>query len=545
MTISKADEEVGRLLESGRYRLDACIGVGGMGSVYQALDTRLGVERAIKLIHVGARDPNRDSRGVKAEIDGLHGRLITEALAAQELGALTRHVVRVFDVGRCEERDEPFLVMELLDGETLEARLEYSGPMPVGEALAVGRVLAETVGHAHQVDIVHRDLKPANVMFVQRGGRDDFPVILDFGLARLEWPGRPRTRSGDILGTIPYMAPELLMGQGASPQSDVFALGAVLYEMLAGVRAVPGASDSAVFETLLKTGVTPIGEVVAGLPEAVCKVVDRCLRRRPHQRPSTAMALASALDGVLRRLGPDEAAFIAPVSSPVETTSGEAPDAAGSLVDPLGSFMDAAPEVSAVDVPETRPSEESIEVVRSVEPSKVEPVDSAPMRPPSLVAPSPAMPAPLGISPPSGELGLIDPLPVEPTAPQPAAEALVFDYPPERRPKVVVGAAIVVAGLAAALGLFALRGSTPATASPPMAERPTFPLEGIGKPREEAVTEAEVAAVLRKPPAASQPAATAPPTTEAAAKPKPARSKPRKASSKKKRGGVIAHYAST
>ena len=215
----------------GPYLVEAPLGAGGMGEVYRAMDTRLGRAVAVKVIAADlAGDPS------------LIHRFEREARAA---GALNHpNLCSVFDVGLHD--GTPFVVMELLEGESLHHRLRQ-GPLPLRKALEGAAQIARGLAAAHAKGMVHRDLKPANV-FLTRDGRFK---ILDFGLAKLTRPDLTaaakddtvpltRTMPGVLMGTIGYMAPEQVRGEDADSRSDVFALGAVLYEMLTGTRAFPG-----------------------------------------------------------------------------------------------------------------------------------------------------------------------------------------------------------------------------------------------------------------------------------------------------------------
>jgi len=217
----------------GPYQILAPLGSGGMGEVYRARDTRLGRDVALKVIPAElARDPNRIKRF---------------ELEARAAGALTHpNVCAIHDVGTHE--GSPFVVMELLEGESLRQRIT-AGPIPARKAIDYAAQAAQGLAAAHDKGIVHRDLKPEN-LFVTKDGR---VKVLDFGLAKLTRPEvldsageKPDsvapTQTGAILGTVGYMAPEQVRGQVADHRSDLFALGAILYELLTGKRAFHGAS---------------------------------------------------------------------------------------------------------------------------------------------------------------------------------------------------------------------------------------------------------------------------------------------------------------
>ncbi len=273
-------------LDGGRYRLLRPLGAGGMGQVFLAEDTRLRTRRAIKLLSLPPEVPAEEKIQLRQ-------RLIQEAKAAQALGERTHHVVRVFDVGWSPERDEPFLVMELLEGCTLGRRLA-EGPLPPAEAIALALTIAETLGAAHAEGMVHRDLKPDNVMLVRRGDDAAFVKVLDFGLVKMS-EADVRTQSGRMMGTLQYMPPEQLRGRPVDARADVFALGAVLYECLAGVRANPGKTPGEIFHVLLDGGVRPLRALAPHLPEPLLDLVDRCLALDPDERPADGAAVAQAL----------------------------------------------------------------------------------------------------------------------------------------------------------------------------------------------------------------------------------------------------------
>ena len=275
----------------GPYEIVSPLGAGGMGEVYRARDTRLGRDVAVKVLpRELAADPERRLR-LERE--------------AQAISALSHpHVCALFDVGSADLPGGPveFLVMELLEGETLARRLER-GPLPLPQALTLGGQIAEALGAAHRRGIVHRDLKPGNVMLTRSGAK-----LLDFGLARLGESGAaaleaasaltdalPLTREGTVVGTWPYLAPEQLSGRPADARSDVFALGAVLYEMITGRRAFPGATMAEVSAAILKESPPDPREQVPGLPGALVSVVRQCLAKDPSARWQNADDVALAL----------------------------------------------------------------------------------------------------------------------------------------------------------------------------------------------------------------------------------------------------------
>ena len=270
----------------GPYEILSLAGAGGMGEVYRARDTRLDRRVAIKLLPADlAERPDRRAR-FEAE--------------ARAISALSHpHICTLFDVG--EDEDRTFLVMEYLEGETLDDRLTR-GPLPPGDVMQYAMEIADALDHAHRNRIVHRDLKPSNVMLTASGAK-----LLDFGLARrpalaepagasistLSFDQQKITAEGTIVGTFQYMAPEQLEGKDADARTDIFAFGAVLYEMATGRRAFAGASQASLIASILtghppaisSTGTDP------GLPPAFDHVVERCLAKNPNDRWQTARDL--------------------------------------------------------------------------------------------------------------------------------------------------------------------------------------------------------------------------------------------------------------
>jgi len=211
----------------GPYEIRSSIGAGGMGEVYQAVDTRLGRDVALKVLpETFARDTNRLQRFQQE---------------ARAVAALNHpNILAVFDIG--QQNGSPFLVSELLEGESLRAVLDR-GSLPQRKTIEYGVQIAQGMAGAHEKGIIHRDLKPENI-FVTKDGRIK---ILDFGLAKLAQASPEEangatlaslgTAAGVVLGTPGYMAPEQVRGQRADARTDIFAFGAVLYEMLSGLRA--------------------------------------------------------------------------------------------------------------------------------------------------------------------------------------------------------------------------------------------------------------------------------------------------------------------
>ena len=198
-------------------------------------------------------------------------------------------VATIFDFDKQDERD--FLVMEYVAGGTLETRLE-AGPMPIAEVLDIGIALAAALDNAHRNGFLHRDLKPANVALTA----DGHPKILDFGLARLlSQVGRNLTQTGMVMGSVPYMAPEQLLGEPDDARTDVYALGVMLFEMLTGRRPLEKERTEALMFAIINTAPPSARSFRADVPDALDALVADCLRKDAAQRPSSALAVEQTL----------------------------------------------------------------------------------------------------------------------------------------------------------------------------------------------------------------------------------------------------------
>ena len=275
--------------ELGPFRITGLIGAGGMGEVYRAWDTRLDRNVAIKVV------PQASS------IDGAaRERFEAEARAISRL--THPRISTLYDVGSASigSATVHYLVMELVDGETLAARLRR-GALPVDEALAIAIDIAEALAAAHAAGVVHRDVKPANIMLTRSGAK-----LLDFGLARLRpsplaaasarlTAGDPATQRTGLLGTLPYMAPELLRGAGTDARTDLFAFGAVLYEMLTGSAAFAAESEADLVAAILEDEPPPIATRQPLTPPTLAGLVATCLAKDPQDRWQTSHDLVRAL----------------------------------------------------------------------------------------------------------------------------------------------------------------------------------------------------------------------------------------------------------
>jgi eukaryotic-like serine/threonine-protein kinase len=287
---TRSDLKPGSVL--GPYRIDHLIGAGGMGQVYRATDTRLNRPVALKVLTatLGA-DPR-----FRARFDR----------EARAIAALNHpHICTLYDVGHHRTQEGApavdFLVMEYLEGSTLAARLER-GPLPVDEAVAVAIDIADALAAAHGQGIVHRDLKPGNIMLTKAGAK-----LLDFGLAApaappvgdLTSPTTARlTEQGTILGTLPYMAPEQVEGRDADDRTDIFAFGAVVYEMLTGKKAFSETSTASLIGAIMHAQPAPIALSQPLAPPALERIVATCLQKDPDSRWQSARDLWRELQWV-------------------------------------------------------------------------------------------------------------------------------------------------------------------------------------------------------------------------------------------------------
>jgi serine/threonine protein kinase len=271
----------------GPYEVRGAIGAGGMGEVYRAKDTRLGRDVALKVLPAEvASDPNRLARF---------------AQEARTVSALNHpNIITIYDVG--VDPAAPYVVFELLEGTTLRVVLADQR-ISTPRALEYAGQMAEGLGAAHEHGVVHRDLKPENV-FVTRDGR---VKILDFGLAKVVAPAAAArttavlpaapldTQPGAVLGTVGYMSPEQVHGRAVDHRSDLFSLGAILYEMLAGQRAFQGGSSVETMSAIITQDPPPLATMNPDVPPAVERIVRRCLEKRVEARFQSAHDLAFAL----------------------------------------------------------------------------------------------------------------------------------------------------------------------------------------------------------------------------------------------------------
>ena len=263
----------------GRYRLVRRIATGGMGEVWEADDTVLGRRVALKVLVAELAADKRATR-----------RFVREARATARL--THPNVARVYDFGR--DGGAPFLVMELLEGETLADRLA-AGPLPPAEAARIAASVADALDAAHHLGIVHRDVKPANVMLTPAGD----VKVMDFGIAAAA-DETHSTTGGGLYATAAYVSPERVAGEPATPASDVYSLGAVLYELLCGRPPFTESTPALVARAHLHDPPPPVRRLAPWVPPRLAEAAEAALAKDPARRPSSAAALAARLRSAAR-----------------------------------------------------------------------------------------------------------------------------------------------------------------------------------------------------------------------------------------------------
>jgi serine/threonine protein kinase/tetratricopeptide (TPR) repeat protein len=261
----------------GRYRILAFLGAGGMGAVYRARDTRLQRDVALKFL------PAHLSAALNAE-----QRLLVEARAAAALEH--PNVCTIHEIGETEE-GRPFIAMAIYEGETLTERLRR-GPLPVAEGIGVATQIARGLAAAHAHGIVHRDVKPGNIMLTP----DGTVKLLDFGLAKVA--DVSLTGPGVTPGTVAYMSPEQAQGDTVDLRTDLWSLGAVLYEMLTAVRPFRGGNDRAVVQSILHESPAPVLKWRPDVPPALARIMEHLLQKTPAARYANAAELLTDLSRV-------------------------------------------------------------------------------------------------------------------------------------------------------------------------------------------------------------------------------------------------------
>jgi len=325
----------------GPYEIIGLLGVGGMGEVYRARDTRLGRDVAVKVLPDHAMQAPTGRR-----------RFEQEARAASALNH--PNICAIFDIS--EHEGTPYIVMELLDGESLGQRMR-AGPMPAVEVLRLAGQIADVLATAHGAGIVHRDLSPGNIFVTSRGD----VKILDFGLAKLttseSFPSDedakstvvPLTTPGYALGTPGYASPEATLGVAVDARSDLFSFGALLYEMASGHRAFPGNTPALRSDAVVHATPQPLARVNSLVPPGLSEIVDKALEKDPALRYQSAAEIQADLKRLARNSG---AATPAPLWLP--PAGGATPHSGPSAPAPAQMTPQGPGSASAHDAPPRR-----------------------------------------------------------------------------------------------------------------------------------------------------------------------------------------------
>jgi len=266
----------------GSYRLKRILGEGGMGSVYEAEHLRVPRKFAVKILkpEVASNQEMFDRFRREAEIASASGH---------------EHIIEVIDFNVTDD-GAPYMILEYLDGETLAQRISRKGRLSVAQTISVIEAVAGALEATHAKGVVHRDLKPQNIFLIKRGKRDDFVKVLDFGISKVLHDGSLATKSGAILGTPNYMAPEQLSGNNADidRRTDVWALGAIAYECLTATIAFNGPTMPGILYQVCHGQPKPLQSLVPDLPDDLPKVIARALEKNSERRYQTAGAFRDA-----------------------------------------------------------------------------------------------------------------------------------------------------------------------------------------------------------------------------------------------------------
>ncbi|MFA5503475.1 MAG: serine/threonine-protein kinase, partial [Bacilli bacterium] len=265
----------------GRYEIRERIGQGAMAEVFRAFDPEIGRDLAVKVL-----------KGEFRENAQYAARFLREAKAA---GALSHpNIVTIYDVG--QDGGYPYIAMELLEGEPLDAVLERYGRLPADDVLSIGLQLVDALSYAHGLGVVHRDIKPSNIVLAPDGRG---VKILDFGIARVaeahvDEAETLRTQAGQVLGTPRYMSPEQALGQEIDGRSDLFSTGTVLYELLTGRRAFDGSSAATLALQITQQDPPPIADFAPDAPRGLQFIIGKLMAKRPDRRFADGAQAAEA-----------------------------------------------------------------------------------------------------------------------------------------------------------------------------------------------------------------------------------------------------------
>ncbi len=287
--VERVDPLMGAVLDN-RFRIEFRLAAGGFGAIYRATHVKSGHEVALKVLHT--------------ELATSDARVIARFRREGATLATLRdpHTITAYELGEAPT-GELYIVMELLHGESLYEQFRAHGQLSWQRMVPIARMVCSSLAEAHALGIVHRDLKPANIHLEQREGNPDFVKVLDFGIAKImresDLDSTELTQAGQMIGTFDYMAPEQMIGGACTNVTDIYTLGIVMYEMIAGRRPFAEAqSPTSMLAALLTSSAAPLSSFVA-VPPALDAIVMRCLEREPQSRFADVHELAAALDAVI------------------------------------------------------------------------------------------------------------------------------------------------------------------------------------------------------------------------------------------------------
>lgn len=290
MRAQAQDPFIGRQILDGQFQILQKIGSGGMGAVYKAVQPAINRLVAVKILH-----PKLASR------KDLVSRFSREARAMSHL--THPNTVRVLMYGELEEDGSLYIVMEYLEGKNLNQLVRKTGPLPLERALRILGQCCGALDEAHRAGIVHRDLKPENIFVCNQGGIEDFPKVLDFGLAKVtEREMRPGsimlTQEGMVFGTPEFMSPEQAQGKTLTPASDIYSLAVILYEVLTGKLPFDAKTPMEHIQYHVTSAPISLNERVPGLtfPPGLWEVIAKALAKKPEDRYASALEFAAALE---------------------------------------------------------------------------------------------------------------------------------------------------------------------------------------------------------------------------------------------------------
>ncbi|MBC7978696.1 MAG: serine/threonine protein kinase, partial [Myxococcales bacterium] len=286
--VERRDPLVGQVFDR-RFQIEARIAAGGFGAIYRATHLKSGHKFALKILHANlTTDPHVVARFRRE--------------GATLIRLRDPHTIIAYELGEADD-GTLYIVMELLHGESLYERFRAKGPMPWQGVLGIARAVCSSLAEAHALGVIHRDLKPTNIHLEPRGDADDFVKVLDFGIAKIlqdsEIDSSDLTHAGQMVGTLDYMSPEQMVGGMCTATSDIYTLGIVMYEMIAGKKPFDDANSPAAALAAVLTATPDRLSVTAIVPPQVDHMVMRCLERLHGDRYQSALELSAALDELL------------------------------------------------------------------------------------------------------------------------------------------------------------------------------------------------------------------------------------------------------